>query len=122
SAHDDLLAVRDARLDPTGAVRHAPAVRLDLVMRLGAAQRGEREAVTDLDALHRLDAHHRGGETRIEAILLRRVRAEPRRHTRRAHLDDPADGVALRARLVDRALECRLVLHQAGDLDPDRAQ
>ena len=43
----------------------------------------------------------REGEPRVEPVVLRRVRAEPRRHAGRAHLDDPADRVALGARLVD---------------------
>ena len=69
-ADDDLLAVRDAGLDPAGAVRGAALVGADLVVRLRAAQAGEREAVADLDALHRLDPHHRRGEARVEAVLL----------------------------------------------------
>ena len=76
-------------------------VGADLVVRLRAAQLREREPVADLDALDRLDPHHRGGQPRVEAVLLRRVRAEPGRHAGRAHLDEAADRVALGARLVD---------------------
>ena len=95
-ADDDLLAVRDAGLDAARVVRVAAAVGADLVVRLGAEQAGQREAVADLDTLHGLDPHQRDGEPCVEAVLLRRVRAEPRRHAGRAHLDHAADRVALR--------------------------
>ena len=71
-------------------------------MRLGAAEPGQREAVPDLDALDRLDAHHRRREARVEPRLARRVRAETRRDASHSHLDDPAERVAIRARRVDR--------------------
>ena len=58
--------------------RSPPSPRDDLVVRLRAAQLREREAVADLDALHRLDAHQRRGEPRVEAVLLARIRAEAR--------------------------------------------
>ena len=47
-----------------------------------AARSREREAVADLDALHRLDAHQRCGQPRVEPRILRRVRAEPGRRPR----------------------------------------
>ena len=68
---------------------------------------GEREAVADLDALHRLDAHQRRGEPCVEPVVLARVRAEARRHAGRAHLDDAAERVAVLARLVDRRRDPR---------------
>ena len=129
-ADDDLLAVRDARLDPAGAVRLAPQAGLaadDLVVRLRAAQPGEREAVADLDALHGLDAHQRGGEPRVEPILLRRVRAEAGRDTPGAHLDDAAERLTLGARRVDRlaplvvSLRAADLEHRSGHLDADLA-
>ena len=93
-ADDDLLAVRDAGLDPARAVRLPVKARDDLVVRLRAAERREREAVADLDALHRLDAHQRSREPRVEPVVLasrtsralagRRARA-PRRRRRPCH-------------------------------------
>ena len=91
-------------------------------MRLAAAQPCEREAVADLDALHRLDAHHRRGEPRVEPLRLRRVRAEPRRDTGRAHLDHAADGVAVGARLVDSRAKRVLVDDRPAHRDPDRRE
>ena len=94
----------------------AALVADDLVVRLGAAQPREREAVADLDALHRLDAHQRRGEPRVEPVLLARVRAEPGRDAARAHLDDAAERVAVLARRVDRRrVRARLGQRRAGD-------
>ena len=78
-ADDELFAVRDAGLDPARAVGLAAVAGQELVVRLASAQRGEREAVADLDALDRLDPHHGRGEPRVETLRLRRVRPEPRR-------------------------------------------
>ena len=84
-------------------------------MRRRPALAGEREAVADLDSLHGLDAHQRRREPCVEPIVLRRVRAEARRHAARANFDDPADRVAVGLRRVDVThLE-----HRAEDLDPD---
>ena len=92
-------------------------------MRLRAAQLGQREALADLDALHRLDAHQRPGEARVEPLLLRRVRAEPRRDAARAHLDDAAERVALGAGRVDRfALAAPSADDGALDRDADLAR
>src|SRR5262245_872656 len=91
-------------------------------MRLRAEPRREREPVADLDALHRLDAHHGGCEPGIEPVGLVRVRPEPRRHAARTDFDDPADGVALRARLVDTGAEPILVDDTPLELDLDRAE
>ena len=97
----------------------ARARREDLVVGGRAALAGEREAVADLDALHGLDAHQRRGEASVQPVLLRRVRAEARRNAARAHLDDAADRVAIRLRLVDvRPSRAR----RAGDLDSDLAR
>ena len=46
---------------------------MDLVVRLGAAPAGEREPVADLDPLHGLDTHQRGGQPGIQAVVSRRV-------------------------------------------------
>ena len=117
-AHDELLAVRDAALEPARVVRLAAAVGPDLVVRLRAAQAGEREPVADLDALHGLDAHHRGGEPRVEAVLLRGVRAEPRRDVRaRTSTMPPTVSRSLRASSIARA-QALLVDGRAVDLTP----
>ena len=94
---------------------------MDLVVRLRAAHPREREAVADLDALHRLDAHQRRREPRVQAGLPRGVRAETRNDAARAHLDDPADGVALGACSVDALLEV-VADDGARDLDADLAE
>ena len=90
-------------------------------MRLGAAERGEGEAVADLDALDRLDAHQRRRQPRVQASLAGGVRAEPRNDSAGADLDDPADGVALGACSVDALLEV-VADDGARDVDPDLAQ
>ena len=122
-ADDDLLAVRDAGLDAAGAVRRAAPVGADLVVRLRAAQPGEREAVADLDALHGLDAHHRRGEPRVEPVLLAGVacrapagrRAPAPRRGRRACRDPCAPR---RRPRIGSCLRQRLARH----LDPDLAE
>ena len=121
-AHDDVLPVRDAGLDAARVVRLADEAGHDLVVRLRAAELGQREAVADLDAFHGLDRHQRGGEPSVEPRLPRRVRAEPRRHALRANLDDAADGVTFRTRFVDALPKGVLVLHRAGHVDADLRQ
>ena len=80
-AHDERLAGRHAALEPAGVVRLANVAALvvpeDLVVRLRADATGELEAVADRDALHRVDRHHRPREAAVEAVVPRRVRAEP---------------------------------------------
>ena len=82
----------------------------------------ERESLADLDALHRLDAHQRGREARVEPVVLRCVAAEPGGQVPRPHLDDAADGVARGARLVDACAQLLLVERRAHDLDADRRE
>ena len=62
---------------------------------------GEVEAVADLDALDRLDAHQRAGQPRVEPAVPVHVRAEARRQAVHDHLDDAAEGVAVLVGLVD---------------------
>ncbi len=103
--------------------RCAALVADDLVVRLRAAQAGEREAVADLDPFHGLDPHHRRREPRVEPVLAPRVRAEARRDAARPHLDAPAERVAILARLVDGGgIGSRLGQRLARDLDPDLAE
>ena len=101
----------------------AALVADDLVVRLGAAQAGEREAVADLDSFHRLDPHERRGEPRVEPVLAPRVRAEARRDAARPHLDAAAERVAILPRLVDSGgIRSRLGQRFARHLDPDLAE
>src|SRR5947208_8534965 len=103
-ADNDLLAVRDPALDPARAIGRPvqPAlVADDLVVGLRAPQAGELEPLADLDALDGLNTHQRGGQARVEPVLLRCVGTEAGRRSLRAHFDDAAQGVSLRAGLVD---------------------
>ena len=59
--------------------RIAPSVADDLVVRLRAAQPGQFEAVADLDALDRLDAHQCRGQPRVEPPVALHVAAQPGR-------------------------------------------
>ena len=99
---------------------------LDLVVREGAANARELEAVTDLDALHGLDAHQRSRESPVEPILTGRVGAQPWEDAARAHLDDPAERVAVGAGGVDRGLPALSLAadleHRTRDRDPELAQ
>src|SRR5262249_10970753 len=78
--------------------------------------------VADLDALDRLDPHHRTCEPRVETRVARRIRAEPGRDAVGTDLDDAADRVALCASLVDPSLQVLLVVYGADDVDLDLAQ
>ena len=103
-ADDDLLAVREPPSSPPAWFVVAAAVGADLVVRLRAELVGEREALADLDALHGLDAHHRSGEPRVEAVLLRRVACRGRAARPRARTSTMPPTVSRSgARLVDRA-------------------
>jgi hypothetical protein len=92
---------------------------------LRAAQLREREAVADLDALHRLNPHQRRGKPRVEAVVLARIRAEPGRNALRTNLDDAAERVAILPRGVDRVwiracLRQRDARHAHADLPQQR--
>ena len=60
-----------------------------------AREGGGAEAGADFDALDRIDAHHGGGEVRIELAVDRR--AEARGHARRDDFDHRTDGRSLLA-------------------------
>ena len=83
-----------------GTPDHAP-VGHDLVVRPRPGVGGQAEAVADLDALDRLDAHERAGEPGVEAAVPVHVRAEARRQPVHGDLDDAAEGVAVLVGLVD---------------------
>ena len=98
------LAGGHAALGAAGAPRRPPQAlvgRHDLVVRERAGGGREREAVADLDALDRLDAHQRAGQPGVEAAVPVHVRAEPRRQAVHDDLDDAAERVAVLVRLVD---------------------
>ena len=64
-------------------------------------QRGAGKALADLDALDRVDAHHRAGQFRIQLAVDRR--AQTRWNTIRHHFNHPARGVAIFAQAVQLA-------------------
>ena len=80
--HDDVLAGRDAAEDAAGVVGQE-ALRRHLVGVLGAALRDRREAGADLDALHRVDAHHRVRRGRRRACRRPARPSRPARRSRR---------------------------------------
>ena len=78
------LAVGHAALETAGAVGGAhDAVRAGVHLVVGQAAAAPRglETVADLDALDRLDAHHRGGELTVEAVVTAGERPEPDRQS-----------------------------------------
>ena len=70
-------------------------------MGLGSPAPGDLEAVADLDALDRLDAHQRLGQQGVELAVPVHVAAEPDRHAVGEHLDDAAERVAVLGRRLD---------------------
>ena len=76
----------------------------DGVVGLAPPPAGHVEAVADLDALDRLDAHERLGQQGVELAVPVHVAAEADRHAVGEHLDDAPQGVAVllgRLDLVD---------------------
>ncbi len=76
------LPRRHATFGAAGAIgspAHALSGVLDLVVRERAASPSRLEAVADLDALDRLDAHQRAGQARVEPPVPMHVTAKPRR-------------------------------------------
>src|SRR6202012_402132 len=86
---------------PVGATAHAVRADLDLVVGLRAATPGGGEPVTDLHALHGLDAHHRGGQPGVQPTVPVGEAAQAGREPVHHHLDHPAQSVALLAHQVD---------------------
>src|SRR5205085_1187775 len=115
----------DSPFDTAGAVglaiKTALVVAQDLVVRLGAPLRRERESVSDLDAFHRLRPHESCGDARVETLVFGGVRAEPWRNATRAHLDDAPDRVTRGPRLLDALLEI-VAEDFTCDLDADRVE
>ena len=78
--HPHRLAVGHPALEAAGPVRrahHAVGAGIHLVVRDAAAAARGLEAVADLDALDRLDAHQRAGQPAVEAVVAAGERAEP---------------------------------------------
>ena len=105
--HDQRLPVGHAALEATGAVGLAVVAALgrveDLVVGLRAGQPGQREAITDRDALDRLDRADRHRQAAVEALLPGDVRAHAREQPEGLHLEDPAERLVGPAQLVDLA-------------------
>jgi hypothetical protein len=104
---DDLLAVRDARLDPAGAVRlavEALLVAVDLVVRLEPripASAKPSPISTPFTAWMPISA----AASRASRRVSRTRTSRGLERLRGADLDDPADGVALGACSVDARLQ-----------------
>jgi hypothetical protein len=75
--HDDVLPGRNAAEHAAGVVAEE-ALRRHLVAMLAALLRDAGKAGADLDALDRVDAHHRVGDLGIETVIDRLAPA--RRH------------------------------------------
>ena len=89
------LAGRHAALGAAGAARRTPDAlggAHDLVVRQRAGVGGEVEAVADLDALDRLDAHQRAGQPGVEPAVPVHVGAEARRQAVRRRPRRPRRG------------------------------
>ena len=98
-ARAQLLAVRDAALEPAGPVAWAAArprrlVEQDLVVEGRARPCSAREPVADGHGLDGVDRHQRLGEAAVEPPIPLRERAEARGQTARDHLEDAAHRVA----------------------------
>src|SRR5205085_7164104 len=96
-AHDNLLPGRDAAENAAGIVRekHGLAVLdADLIAVLFTAEHDRAKPGADLDALDRVDRHHRGSQIAVELAVDRL--AEPRRNAARDDLDNrPRRGAGL---------------------------
>ena len=94
-ARDDRLTRRNPTENAAGMVgaeHHLAVGHPHLVGIRLAAERGGRESIADLHALHRIDAHQCARQIGIELAVDRR--AEPRRHAFGDHLDHRAAGGA----------------------------
>ncbi|SUS07599.1 hypothetical protein DF3PB_470010 [uncultured Defluviicoccus sp.] len=101
-AENQLLAVGDAPLHAAGAVRggaHAPAGGHESVIVFRSLQQRAGEAAADLEALGRGQREHGLGQVRLQPVEDRLAQA--RGQAAHAALDDPADGIALGAHLLD---------------------
>ena len=98
------LPVGHAALQPActvGRTHHAVGAGVDLVMRDTAAAAGGFEAVTDLDALDGLNAHHGAGELAVEPIVPAGEGTQPDRQSVGDHFHDAAECVAVLLRRLD---------------------
>ncbi|ABA48712.1 hypothetical protein BURPS1710b_1866 [Burkholderia pseudomallei 1710b] len=102
--HRDVLPRRDAA-EHAARVIADEAVRRQLVAVHRTALRDARETRADLDALHRVDPHHRVRDVGVEPVEQRLAPAD--RHARRDDIDARADRIAVLAQRVHVALELR---------------
>src|SRR5690606_20573411 len=98
----NVLPARDPAEDSARRVLRE-ALRRDLVAMLAAPLADAAEAVADLDALDRVDAHHRARYLRVELVEDRL--AEPGGNPGREHVDARADRVAVAAQLNHERFE-----------------
>src|SRR5580658_6198854 len=99
---DDVLTGGDAAENPPGVVAAKSAGRQLVAMLAAALARGT-HAGADLHGLHRVDAHERVGDVRIQAVEHRF--AEARRRAARNHRDARPDRIAGAADPPDQLLE-----------------
>ena len=85
-------------LEAAGAIRgavKAAGLRVEnLILHLGAAQRGGQHSVAHLNRLHRVNGQNRPSQDRIEPPVVVHVSAQPRRYALNQHFKDAAEGVA----------------------------
>ena len=108
----DVLAGRDAAEDAAGVVGEK-AGRRQLVAVRRAALLDRLEAGADLDALDRVDPHHRVGDVGVELVVERLAEAD--RHAARDDVDARAAAVAVLAQLVHVGLEAGDVARVGGE-------
>ncbi len=109
AAHHQRLAVGDPSLEAAGVVGvagDAAAAAAHRVVDLRAEQLRVSPTVAQLDGLDGGDAGHRARQKAVHAQVVLRVAAESRYDAGGAHFEGAADGVALRARLLDGVAEC----------------
>ena len=103
-ADDDVLARGDPPEDPSGAIGQEAPGR-DGVAVLGALLLDAREARTDLDPLHRVDAHQRMGQVGVQTV--EHGLSEARRDSGGHHRHPGAHRVARLAQGVHVGLQLR---------------
>ena len=79
----------------------AVGVDHDLIVRLRTGAGGFQEAVADLHTLERLNAHDRGGQSRVQSAVGLHIRADAGRHTVSQHFNHAAQRIGGLLGLVD---------------------
>ena len=122
-ANDDLLPVRDACFDPPRGSSPPVARLVATISSWASLPRRPASAKpppisTPFTACVPMSV---AAQAPVETRVLRRVGAEARQDPACAHLDQAAHGIAIRPRLVDRALQV-LAGHPSLDRGPDLTQ